>query len=71
MVAEKYGTSSDIVLSRNLCDRRGCHYWCASASKRAICHDVDPLIMTKLNYFVLGKAWMVLDLIDRWDDLGD
>lgn len=70
MVAEENCGGADAALLGNLHNGSRAHKRPAGRAERAVSHDVDALVLAKVDDLLLGKAGVVLDLIDGRDDLG-
>jgi len=54
----------------NLLDRSFLHHWAAGASQRTVGGDVDSFCLTEIYNLLLWERWVVLDLVDSWDNGG-
>lgn len=70
MVAEQNSASRNTLLLSNLDDRLAGHEGAASAAKRTVGDNVDALFTAEVDNLLLGKAGVVLDLVDGRDNLG-
>lgn len=70
VVAEENGAGRDALLLGNLDDRLAGHQRAASAAERAVGDNVDALFTAEIDNLLLGKAGVVLDLVDGRDNLG-
>lgn len=68
MVAQEHDSWSDVVLLCDFIDTLVLEQRRASATERAVCCDVDALFLAKVDDFLLGAQWVVLDLVDRGDN---
>lgn len=46
------------------------HQRSTSTAERAVGHDVNAFLITKINNLLLRKSWVVLNLVDGWDHSG-
>lgn len=70
VVAEKDGRGRDTLLLGNLDNGLSGHDRTASAAQRAVGLNVDALLLAEVDNLLLGKAGVVLDLVDGGDDGG-
>lgn len=70
MIAQQDGGRADVVLLGNLEDVLVLEQGPASASKRAVRHDVNTLLLAEINNLLLRQSGMVLDLVDCGNDSG-
>ena len=70
MIAEKNSRGRNTLLLGNLDHRLGGHDWATCAAKRTVGLNVDALLLTEVDDLLLRELWVVLDLVNGWDDGG-
>lgn len=70
MVAQQDGSRRNSLLLSNLDDWLGAHQRAACASQRAVGHDMNSMLPAEVNNLLLGKAGVVLNLVDSGDNGG-
>lgn len=60
----------DTLLLRNLDNGLCCQQRTARAAERAVCRDVNALLLAEVDRLLLGKAGVVLNLVDSRDHGG-
>lgn len=70
MIAEKNSRGRNTLLLGNLDHRLSGHDWATCAAKRTVGLNVDALLLTEVDDLLLRELWVVLDLVNGWDDGG-
>lgn len=70
VVAQQDCACGNALLLRNLDHRLCSHERAARAAQRAVSHDVDAIVLAKVDNLLLGKAGVVLNLVDGGDHGG-
>lgn len=70
MITQQNSRRLNPMLLGNLDHRLSAGHRATGASKRRVRHDVDALLLAKVDNVLLGKLRVVLDLVDGWDDGG-
>ena len=58
------------LLLGNLDDGLCCQQRATCAAERAVCGDVNALLLAEVNSLLLGQAGVVLNLVDGWNHGG-
>lgn len=70
VVTQENDGGSNAVLFRDLVDNLVLEQRRASAAERAVRGDVDALFFAEVVDLLLWAQWVVLDLVDGWDNGG-
>jgi len=70
MIAEENSRGRNTLLLGNLNNRLGGHDRATCAAKRTVGLNVDALLLTEVDNFLLRELGVVLDLVNGGDDGG-
>ena len=70
MVAQQDCAGADVVLLCDFEDTLVFEQGRTSATERAVCSDVDALLLAEVDDFLLREQWVVLDLVGCRGDGG-
>ena len=70
MPAQEDRGGIDALPLRNLYDRLCRQQRTARAAERAVCSDVNALLVAEVDGLLLGETGVVLNLVDGWDHVG-
>ena len=71
VVAQQDGSWGNALLLSKRYDWCGLEHGASCASQWTVCGNQDTLLLADINDFLLRKRWVVLNLVDSWDDSCD